>query len=162
SDPTAITTSDGRIFVFVRDYGNNIFCSYQTAPNGSYMGWFPIGGSPVASDATPEAIELNSSVILVMAKAPDGSLLLLEYDRNTDSWGGWQNLGGSLTSDPSAALDSQGNLLIFVRMVDDQVYLMPFDVHSWAWLGWRSLGGSVHRGPRAVRYQDGHVSVWIT
>jgi hypothetical protein len=73
-------------------------------------------------------------------------------------WSGWERLGGTLTSDPTAVSWGANRIDIFVRGTD-----MGLWQKSWtgsAWIDWSSLGGTLTSGPDASSCASGHLDVF--
>jgi hypothetical protein len=73
------------------------------------------------------------------------------------SWFGWENLGGVLTSAPSASSWASGRLDTFARGTDSALW------HKWyqnGWSGWESLGGVLTSAPGAVSWGNGRIDVF--
>jgi hypothetical protein len=72
-------------------------------------------------------------------------------------WGGWESLGGTLTSDPAAASWASGRLDVFARGTDNALWHRTYDG---GWGGWESLGGTITSGPAAVSWGQGRIDVF--
>ena len=68
------------------------------------------------------------------------------------SWSSWQPLGGTNTSDPAVAGDSQDYLNVFALGTDDKLYTrrQTDNSQSGSWNGWQSLGGTWISDPVAI------------
>jgi peptidoglycan hydrolase-like protein with peptidoglycan-binding domain len=72
--------------------------------------------------------------------------------------GGWESLGGTLTSAPAASSWSSGRLDVFVRGTDNALW------HKWfqnGWSGWESLGGILTSNLAAVSWGSGRIDVFV-
>jgi hypothetical protein len=59
-------------------------------------------------------------------------------------WSGWSSLGGTITSDPAVAVNSDGRLEVFARGTDDALWhIWQTAPHAGPWSGWSSLGGTL-------------------
>jgi len=93
-----------------------------------------------------------------------------QFDNTTSSeldWSSWQSLGGSLTSLPSAALDTEGLIHVFARGPDRGLWHKTqqgqCEPRSVKWSDWGSLGGVLASGPRVPYLNDavGMISVVV-
>jgi hypothetical protein len=66
------------------------------------------------------------------------------------SWGGWESLGGTLTSPPEVVSWDVGRLDIFAVGTDSGLWHRWWDGSSWG--GWESLGGVLESTPKAVSW----------
>jgi hypothetical protein len=76
----------------------------------------------------------------VFGVGTDHALYHRWWDGHT--WGGWESLGGVLTSDPTVVSWDEGRLDIFALGEDHACWHRWWDGHSWG--GWESLGGVGH------------------
>src|SRR5207245_1910881 len=72
---------------------------------------------------------------------------------NGSSWGGWESLGGILTSPPTAVTWGPNRLDVFGVGTDSAVWHRWWDGMSWG--GWESLGGSRRRQGRSPGVRTG-------
>ena len=77
-------------------------------------------------------------------------------------WSGWNNLGGSVVSNPDAVYDqASGNLEVYVVGKNRAVYQKWWNP-SHGWSGWNNLGGGVVSNPDAVYDQaSGNLEVYV-
>jgi peptidoglycan hydrolase-like protein with peptidoglycan-binding domain len=72
--------------------------------------------------------------------------------------GGWESLGGIITSAPDAASWAANRLDVFARGTDNALW------HRWwdgsAWRGWESLGGVITSNPGAVSWGSNRIDVF--
>jgi IPT/TIG domain/Repeat of unknown function (DUF346) len=91
-----------------------------------------------------------------------GSDSNLHHTFHTDfspAWSGWENLGGTLTSAPTAvSWGSQNRIDVFVRGSDNALW------HKWwtgtSWSGWESLGGVLAAAPVVTSWATGRLDVF--
>jgi hypothetical protein len=74
-------------------------------------------------------------------------------------WSSWQNLGGELTSDPTAVSWGDGRIDVFAKGGSDQL------VHKWftrtnGWSGWQDLGGTLTSAPDVASWGTGRLDVF--
>ncbi len=101
---------------------------------------------------------------LLQAHFPQGSPSGLTTDNPfpllspTSSWGGFESLGGILTSPPSAVAWGPNRLDVFVRGTNNAMY------HRWwdgsAWGGFESLAGNITSPPTAVSWGPNRLDVF--
>jgi hypothetical protein len=75
------------------------------------------------------------------------------------AWSSWQNLGGELTSDPTAVSWGDGRIDVFAKGGSDQL------VHKWftrsdGWSGWQDLGGTLTSAPDVASWGSGRLDVF--
>ena len=76
------------------------------------------------------------------------------------TWSSWENLGGVLTSAPSAvSWGNQNRIDVFARGTDNGLW------HKWwtgsSWSGWESLGGSLTSDPVVTSWAAGRLDVFV-
>ncbi len=74
------------------------------------------------------------------------------------SWGGWESLGGIVTSPPSAVSWGPNRLDIFAVGTDSAMYHRWWDGSSWG--GWESLGGTLMSPPQAVAWGPNRLDIF--
>ena len=72
--------------------------------------------------------------------------------------GGWEGLGGVLTSGPDASSWAAGRLDVFARGQDNGLWHLPFDNGGWG--DWGSLGAVITSNPSAVSWASGRIDVF--
>lgn len=83
------------------------------------------------------------------------------YSANNDTnWTGWEGLGGTLTSAPSAVSWQDGQRIdIFARGTDNALW------HRWwtgtGWGGWEGLGGGLKGAPVVTTWGPGRLDVFV-
>ena len=87
------------------------------------------------------------------------SALLLNAVPATAQWSDWENLGGVLTSGPSAASWSANRLDVFVRGLDNAMW------HKWwngsSWSDWENLGGALSSDPDCVSWSVNRIDCFV-
>ncbi|HKY16469.1 MAG TPA: hypothetical protein VJM33_16200, partial [Microthrixaceae bacterium] len=73
--------------------------------------------------------------------------------------GGFEGLGGELTSDPGVSTWGDQRLDVFARGTDNAVWHRWFDRGSW--FGWESLGGRATSSPAAVSWGPGRIDMFV-
>ncbi|WP_394823871.1 C1 family peptidase [Pendulispora albinea] len=73
-------------------------------------------------------------------------------------WQGWENLGGQITSKPSAVSWGPNRIDVVARGLDSAVW------HRWwdgsAWRGWESLGGQIQGAPAICAWASGRLDIF--
>ncbi|MDM8528209.1 trypsin-like serine protease, partial [Anaerolineales bacterium HSG24] len=75
------------------------------------------------------------------------------------SWGGWESLGGVLTSAPECVSWSEDRIDCFVRGGDEAMHHRWWDGHSWG--GWESLGGVLTSAPECVSWGENRIDCFV-
>lgn len=73
---------------------------------------------------------------------------LLHRSFSNGRWGGWENLGGTITSAPAAVYRAPNRIDVFVRGATGE--LVQRARRNGLWGGWVNLGGSLASAPAAV------------
>ena len=77
---------------------------------------------------------------------------------NGSAWGGWESLGGVITSNITAACWGPNRIDCFARGTDNAMY------HKWwngsTWGGWESLGGIITTPPKVVSWGSNRLDVF--
>ena len=72
--------------------------------------------------------------------------------------GGWESLGGVITSGPDVCSWAPGRLDVFARGTDNALW------HKWyqgGWSGWESLGGGLTSDPGAESWGNGRIDAFV-
>jgi hypothetical protein len=77
---------------------------------------------------------------------------------NGSSWGGWEPLGGILTSLPTAVAWGPNRLDIFALGTDHAMYHRWWNGSSWG--GWEPLGGTLTSPPTAVAWGPNRLDIF--
>ncbi len=76
----------------------------------------------------------------------------------THGWQGWENLGGQITSRPSAVSWAANRIDVVARGLDSACW------HRWwngsGWFGWESLGGLIHGAPAICSWASGRLDIF--
>ncbi|WML35964.1 hypothetical protein [Clostridium sp. OS1-26] len=73
-------------------------------------------------------------------------------------WSKWEDLGGSLTSAPSASSWGANRLDVFVKGTDNAMYNKWWDGSRWS--DWEDLGGNIASEPAASSARPNHIDVF--
>ena len=71
--------------------------------------------------------------------------------------GGWESLGGGITSGPDASSWAPGRLDIFARGTDNGLWRIWYEN---GWGSWESLGGGITSNPGAVSWGNGRIDIF--
>jgi hypothetical protein len=126
SSPTATPQDIGQIDVFVRGTNGAVYGNEFIEWSGGWSGWYSIGGQ-VASGTGPTAcacvlgnVAPTGYRLDVFVEGTNGALYQKTYQQG-NGWSSWQNLGGKLSSSPTAATPFTNNggtgfnMPVFVR-----------------------------------------------
>ena len=80
------------------------------------------------------------------------------YPGAEETWGGWETLGGVITSDPAVTSWGSDRLDVFARGTDDALWHRWWDGHSWG--GWESLGGIITTEPTVASWGPDRLDVF--
>jgi hypothetical protein len=147
----------------------------RVCPPGYYM-LFIINSSGVPSVAKFVRVIAPSTLPELggrMARNIDGRLQLFyrgaasdlvyrtQVSAGSSSWSAPTSLGGVITSNPVAVLNSDGRVEVFAKGSDNALY------HNWqtapgssAWSGWAGLGGNAAGDPAVARNSDGRLQLF--
>jgi Repeat of unknown function (DUF346)/IPT/TIG domain len=101
----------------------------------------------------------GNSQVDVFVRGSDNNLHHSFHTDFTPSWSAWTNLGGNLTSAPTAvSWGDQNRIDVFVRGSDNGLW------HKWwsgtAWSGWETLGGNLSSAPVVTSWAAGRLDVF--
>jgi hypothetical protein len=155
SPPAVIANADGRIEVFARGSDNALYHKWQVSVGSSFSDWESLGGW----HTSPPAVGRNADGKIEVFAVGTGHALYRRTQQAT-GWGGWQNLGGSLSDDaPAVIKNSAGQLEIFAIGTDGRLY-RAVQSAAGSFGSFVALGGS-HTGPViASRNIDGRLEVF--
>jgi hypothetical protein len=105
-----------------------------------------LGGHLVGGPAVTLETGQNGAMgrLAVFGRGSDNALWW-NHETSDGTWMGWQSLGGSLTSKPSAATDPAGRMLsVFVRGTDGSIFSRTLTASGWT--GWQYRGGVLLAG----------------
>lgn len=144
SAPSAVSWGSGRIDVVVRGGQNHIYHKYYISgqgwlPNGSFN---DIGGNATTS---PAICSMGSGSLDVFYRGTDNALKHLYY--RSGAWNGPEDLGGTLSSGPTAVARS-GRIDVFVRGGQNHIY-HKYYITGTGWSGFGDIGGNATSPPGA-------------
>lgn len=99
--------------------------------------------------AISEIVSKKTNNLDVFARNKKDQLILKSSANKGKSWGNWVNLGGVLTSDPTAVSLYRNELDVFVRGTDKKLWSRNWNGKIWT--DWYSLEGVLKSGPAAVK-----------
>jgi Repeat of unknown function (DUF346)/IPT/TIG domain len=142
--PAAVSWGPGRLDVFVRGTDNALY--HKWWDGSRWNGWENLGGI-LTSD--PGGVSWGPPDRRVGPRpAPRIDLFVRGTDNgvwhkwfDTTSWGGWEGLGGTLTTAPAVSATEVGDLEVFGLGNDPGRSLMHLPYFN-RWLGWRAEGNS--------------------
>ena len=111
-------------------------------------------GNPIPATTSPSVcIPKFLPYCYLFVQGYDGALWYnrqVDYTNDSSStnwgWGGWQSLGGVLTSSPCAVSRSPDALDVYVRGTDGAIWQRTTTNNGTSWSNWISLGGQVAPG----------------
>jgi hypothetical protein len=151
SAPDAASPAPGRLDVFARGFGNQLWT--RTQIGGQWGSWQSLGGTLTSA---PGVVAWSGSRLDVFVRGSDNALWHTWWGGN--AWSGWESLGGVLTSAPDATSWAAGRLDVFAKGTDNALW------HRWwggsSWSPWESQGGSLAGDPGAVSWGPNRIDVF--
>ncbi len=93
---------------FVLGDNDEIWNAWQKAPNSTWDGYASIGGSfPSYASITTG---LNKDGRIEVFAIGDGPTIVHNWQKSTSGWGGWSEIGGTVTGDLAVANNADGRL----------------------------------------------------
>jgi hypothetical protein len=105
-----------------------------------------------AISAAPVVVDREATKPELYVRGLDGSIFRSRgtVDWSTETWQGWEALGGYSQGRPAVVSQNAAQLMVFVRGSDNQLYVNRLSVNTWT--GWQSLGGTLTADPVAVAH----------
>lgn len=163
SDPSCSFVRTGQALCVVRA-GNSSSSNYEllftklTTPpgQGADATWSPLQSpGAITAFSNPSCTALLFGQVLCAVVGRRGVLHVNQFDGNTDTWNGFQNLGGRAISDPSCAAaavtGSSGPIICAVIGPDSALCVNVFDGSAWS--GFQRLGGVAFSNPSCTFLQ---------
>jgi hypothetical protein len=149
SGPGAVSWSNGRIDVVMRDGSNNVSHWYWGGG-----GWAADNlGGPISSDVDISSWGVNR--LDVFARGTNNHLLHKYW--GGAGWSGWEDMGGNLAGGPGAVSWGSGRIDVVARMSDNTI-------GHWYWggAGWAydNLGGTLTSDPDIASQGAGKLDVF--
>lgn len=137
SGPAAVWSGDGGRLDLFEMSGDVLW--WKVVVGGSGGGWKNLGAPPPGIFGHPSAAwGPNGTLHVFLTGGSDRHLWqrFLTNPTSPDSWGGWVDLGGGLTSAPSVSSALNGNRLdVFAVGLDARLYQKVWTPTS-GWIGW--------------------------
>ena len=158
----------GNLEVFAVGADNALWHNWTVDAAFDWAGWSSLGGSFAGSPVT--AFNNSSGLVSVFGTGADTALWYTTHPFDRSGSAGWTpvaSLGGSLTSDPSAAFDSSGLLEAFVRGTDNALWHITgspgatFPNTTFTFSDWATLGGTINNGPTAHINGNVRIAVFV-
>jgi Rv2525c-like, glycoside hydrolase-like domain len=156
-DPAAAADGTG-VAVFARGPDNGIWTRRYTYATTSWSAWSSLGPSITG---TVSAVS-GGTGLWVFGRGTDNGLWYQRYSdaaaslSGTPGWSGWQSLGPTIVSDPSATADATG-VWVFARGADNGLWARRLIEPGGGWSGWVALGPTITGTPSAAADASG---VW--
>jgi len=134
--PGAVINSTGYPIVFVRGSQGSLY--YKTDSSGGFGGWNKFSNGVLAAGTGPAAVRDSvSGNVYVFVAGTDTHLYEANSTNDSLTWSSWLNLGGFLTSSPSAAYATT-HVAVMVRGRDGGIWTdtgtAPYTATSdWSW-----------------------------
>jgi lysozyme len=97
----------------------------------------------------------------VFALADDHRIYHKYFDPASNSWKGWDSLGGQLATGVSAILDQSGDGVLFSTDRDGQAWYNRSKASTGeGWTGWKAMGGHLSSRPVVVREGGGTLEIF--
>jgi Repeat of unknown function (DUF346) len=164
SVPAATSPAPGVIEVFARGTTGGLYEISTTNGGSSWSAWSRIGGQgQLLTNTGPSARSWVSGSTIYTEVFITGTNTRCYYIAQAGNapYGGWQNLGGGLTSSPAAASPASGAIDVFARGTTGALYENSY--YSGSWHGWISLGGGIapSTGPGVCSWGPGRLDVFV-
>jgi hypothetical protein len=118
-----------------------------------------LGASSEASAAIHNLPGPNDAETDVFVRGVDNNLHRTFHTNNSPAWSAGQNLGGDLTSAPTAvSWGNQNRIDVFVKGSDNALWHQWWDGTSWS--GWEGLGGALTSAPVVTSWATGRLDVF--
>ena len=130
---------------------------YHGQGGATWSSWANLGGQLLAGTG-PGVSSYGSTVFSIFVTGTDHAL----YKKiSWDSTGGWEKVGGYLTSSPAVTASTSGVIDVYVRGGDGALWQREYS--STAWGSWASLGGQIapNTGPAVCSSGPGRLDVFV-
>jgi hypothetical protein len=153
SDPSALSTADGKSYVFVRGGDGGVWGRIQ-ASSGTWGQWLAFGGLTTGAPRT--VVDTNGGA-WVFARSSSGSgvndLIASRRDPVTGNWSVWMSLGtagGGTTDGPVPVALEGGRVMVLARRQSDG-YFHQRIYSNGVWSPWDGVGLYLAADPTAAR-----------
>jgi Lysozyme like domain/Repeat of unknown function (DUF346) len=139
--------------------GGTNWTPWSTYNSGAYLSYLAQAQAAVDRLQKPgvDVASWGSGRLDVFARGNDQQLWHKWFDNG--QWSGWEPLGGTLTSDPTAVSRSDGIIDVFARGGDNQLVHRSF-VRGRGWSAWMHHGGTLTSAPDAASWGAQRVDVF--
>jgi hypothetical protein len=158
SSPALERNLDGRLQLFVRGTGNDVWTAAQASANGAWGEWQPLPGLKASSE--PVVKRNANGRLQVFVRGIDHELYTAAQAAAGGAFGAWVPLRGVLTSAPAVGMNRDGRLQVFARGVDDSLWTRWQTVPGGSWADWTPLGGGMASHPAVGQQADGRLVVF--
>ncbi len=145
SAPECVSAADKRIDCFTRGQDGQLW--RRAFDGSSWKAWAKFGGVANASlySARPECVaSAGAQIDCFVRRHGDGAMFRRTW--HGDYVHSWENLGGTLASDPDCVTQKAGRIDCFARGEDGALWHDSFDGDAWS--GWVSRGGDIAEGTK--------------
>jgi hypothetical protein len=156
ASPTLSSMAENNLDIFVPGTDKHVYHKWYSASTG-WSGYEGVPGVSSTSDG-PSSTSWSKGRLDLFVRGTDNALWHTFYSE--PSWeGGWDSLGGGLTSAPASSTRGAGKLDVFAKGTDNALWHI-FYVSGIGWSGWESLGGELAGAPASVSWSSGRVDVF--
>jgi hypothetical protein len=144
SNPAAVSWDNTRVDLFGVGTDNNIWHRYWNSTTG-WANWNVDFSAPppgIASGASPDVISWGSGRLDLFIRGNDNAIWHMYY---SNGWSGWESLGASIISDPSATTPNSNRIDLFGTGTDNNIWHKYWSP-STGWTNWSPDLGAVPGG----------------
>jgi hypothetical protein len=143
---SAMSNGDGKLEFFSQGTDQALWQDSQLLPNGTWGGFYSLGGSALR----PVAGRNAAGLLDVFALGADAAIWHLPQ-KPLGIWSSWESLAGQWPPSSRVAVgnNADGRLQIFVRGTDGALW-SNWQQTDGNWYGWYSFGTSPYTGSSAV------------
>jgi hypothetical protein len=161
-DVTAVNDADGRIQLFARSVGNELFTLAQSSPGGLFAGsWLSLGTDAVSAAACARNADGRLAVFL---RGPDGAVHhSAKTVANHMSFMPWTSLGGWRSHEPpQTALGTDGLLRVFAAGDGGSIWCATqINPQKDLWSQWRQVTHSITSRPALTTDSAGRLHLFV-
>jgi hypothetical protein len=168
TSPVVILDSNFLMQVFVVGTNHELWNISQTVPeNNFWSGWHSLGGSlrDNSDPAVDKNVFVDGRLQVFVVGTPNGIYYRSQTSAGSNTWSGWQSLGGEVdpNTSPAALRRVDGIVEVFVLGTNNALYHALLTGPGTPDLGWQSLGGTLrdNSDPVVIRNPDGRLQVFV-
>lgn len=121
-DPAAVRTADGEFVVFVRGTDGRLWVKWQNEKGGAFPASALVNTGFGQVTGAPAAVINPDGLVQVFARRADGHLATAWQSSTSGGvYQGFDDIGGSLSSDPSVGMTAGGTKAVFARFADGSI-----------------------------------------